>query len=109
MHPTIIQIGDFRLATYGVLVAAGYLIGILWLGAQREKMGLSEERFWTLIYVLFFWRDRRRQDSLLERGVALHRIRGPPPHPGFSLRVCVLRGIYGNGGGGVALSPPREV
>lgn len=53
MFPTLLQIGDFRLATYGVLVALGYLAGILWLTSQREKMGLDESRFWGLIYALF--------------------------------------------------------
>lgn len=54
MFPTLINIGGFHLATYGVLVAAGYMVGILWLNSQRKKMGLSEDRFWALIYVEFF-------------------------------------------------------
>lgn len=54
MHPTLLRIGDFRLATYGAFVAAGYLLGILYLGSQRERMGLDEEKFWRLIYAVFF-------------------------------------------------------
>lgn len=54
MFPTIVSIGPFRLATYGVLVAAGYLAAILWLGRERERMGLDEKTFWGLIYALFF-------------------------------------------------------
>lgn len=54
MFPTLIRIGDFNLATYGVLVAAGYLLGIWWLSTQHERMGLSEKHFWGLIYALFF-------------------------------------------------------
>lgn len=53
MYPTLIHLGPFRLATYGVLVAAGYLAGILWLASERERMGLSEREFWNLIYALF--------------------------------------------------------
>ncbi|OIO11247.1 MAG: prolipoprotein diacylglyceryl transferase [Elusimicrobia bacterium CG1_02_63_36] len=53
MFPTLIQIGSFRIATYGVIVAAGYLLGIAWLTKERERMGLDEERFWSLIYALF--------------------------------------------------------
>lgn len=50
----MIQIGSFKLATYGLLVAAGYLLGIFWLNRRRGEMGLSEDRFWGLIYALFF-------------------------------------------------------
>lgn len=53
MFPTLITIGGFRLATYGVLVAAGYLLGIWWLSRRRERMGLSEDAFWGLVYWLF--------------------------------------------------------
>jgi len=53
MFPTLLRIGDFQLATYGLLVASGYLAGIWWLSAQRDGMGLSEKRFWGLIYTLF--------------------------------------------------------
>ena len=53
MFPTVLRIGDFRLATYGVLVASGYLLGIWWLTSRREKMGLSEDDFWSLVYWLF--------------------------------------------------------
>lgn len=53
MFPTLIELGGLRLATYGVFVAAGYLLGISWLSANRGRMGLSEARFWNLVYVLF--------------------------------------------------------
>lgn len=53
MFPTLLRIGEFRLATYGVLVAAGYLLGISWLSKNRSRMGLGEEDFWNLIYWLF--------------------------------------------------------
>ena len=54
MLPTLIRIGHFRVATYGVLVALGYLLGVLWLSSERENMGLEEKVFWNLIYALFF-------------------------------------------------------
>lgn len=71
------------MATYGLLVAAGYLAGIAWLSAQRRNMELSEERFWNLIYVLFFgaivggkllywavsWRDILNGDLRLIRDI----------------------------------------
>lgn len=54
MFPTILKLGSFRLATYGILVAAGYMAGIAWLNAHREEMRLSEKQFWGLVYALFF-------------------------------------------------------
>ena len=60
MFPILIHIpnlpffGDFYIATYGVLVATAYLTGILWLKTRAKDMGLDEDRFWTLIYYLFF-------------------------------------------------------
>lgn len=54
MHPILIELGWFRISTYGAAVAAAYLLGILWLKSQRRDMGLSEDDFWTLIYALFF-------------------------------------------------------
>lgn len=54
MFPTLIRIGDFQLATYGVLVAAGYLLGILWLERRHERMGMDYDTFWRLIYLMFF-------------------------------------------------------
>jgi phosphatidylglycerol:prolipoprotein diacylglycerol transferase len=54
VFPTLIQFGSFKIATYGVIVASGYLLGIWWLTRERERMGLDEDRFWSLIYTLFF-------------------------------------------------------
>lgn len=53
MFPTLLTLGPFTLSTYGVLVAGGYVAGILWLQARREEMGLSEDAFWSLVYWLF--------------------------------------------------------
>jgi phosphatidylglycerol:prolipoprotein diacylglycerol transferase len=53
MFPTLLQVGGFRLATYGVLVASGYLLGIWWLARNRARMKLDEEAFWSLVYWLF--------------------------------------------------------
>lgn len=55
MFPVLIQAGSFRLASYGVLVAVGYLLGILWLRTQvRDMPKMNEDKFWVLIYSLFF-------------------------------------------------------
>lgn len=54
MFPHIVQLGPIQIATYGVFVALGYLSGILFLKSHRERLGLSEDGFWTLIYFCFF-------------------------------------------------------
>lgn len=57
MHPILIKLGSLQIATYGVVVAAGYLIGIFWLKTQiRDMPGIkgSEDKFWALIYIQFF-------------------------------------------------------
>ncbi|MBI5242370.1 MAG: prolipoprotein diacylglyceryl transferase [Elusimicrobia bacterium] len=54
MFPTLLQIGDFRLATYGVLMVAGYMASIWYLSAKRSKLGLDEAGFSSLICWLFF-------------------------------------------------------
>ncbi|MEK7384488.1 MAG: prolipoprotein diacylglyceryl transferase family protein [Elusimicrobiota bacterium] len=53
MLPTLLKLGSFELSTYGVLVAAAYLIAISWLNSKRSEMGLREDDFWSLIYWLF--------------------------------------------------------
>lgn len=53
MFPTLLTIGPFSLATYGVLSAAGYGAAIWWLSKRRRDMGLTEETFWSLVYWLF--------------------------------------------------------
>lgn len=60
MHPALIALGPVRISTYGFLVALGYLTGILWLKARMLPsaghaglVGLTEDKFWTLIYGLF--------------------------------------------------------
>lgn len=54
MYPHLIAYGGWHISTYGATVAVAYLIGILWLKTQIEPMGLTEDKFWTLIYMLFF-------------------------------------------------------
>lgn len=71
MWPTLIHFGGFRLASYGVLVAAGFLAGIWYLARERERLGFDEalfQRFVTgiflagmgggkLLYLLLYWRQ----------------------------------------------------
>src|SRR5438309_855524 len=55
MHPILITLGSWHISTYGFFVALAYLTGILWLKTQIPFMpGMNEDKFWTLIYGLFF-------------------------------------------------------
>jgi len=53
MHPVLFQVGALKIHTYGVLVAAGVLLG-LWLARRRApQAGLDPERVWNLgIYMV---------------------------------------------------------
>ena len=55
MYPTLIRLGPLTVSTYGVFVAAAYMVGILWLKSQIRFMPrMTEEKFWVMIYGLFF-------------------------------------------------------
>ncbi|MBI3551747.1 MAG: prolipoprotein diacylglyceryl transferase [Elusimicrobia bacterium] len=55
MHPVLIDFGFWRLSAYGTLVALGYLAAILWLKPRLTALpGMDEDKFWFLIYALFF-------------------------------------------------------
>lgn len=52
MFPTLVRVGPFSLATYGVLVAAGAMLAIQW--AKREIVErdalLDEDAYWNIVY-----------------------------------------------------------
>ena len=55
MHPILLRLGSWQLSTYGFFVALAYLTAIVWLKSQISSMpGLDEDKFWILIYGLFF-------------------------------------------------------
>jgi len=49
MFPYLINIGGFKLATYGVLAAAGYLAGALYAGRRAKLAGIKSETYWNLL------------------------------------------------------------
>ena len=54
MHPILIDFGFWKLSSYGAMVALAYLAAILWLKSRIKELGLTEEKFWYVIYCLFF-------------------------------------------------------
>ena len=69
MHPFVFTIGSFRLASYGVLAALGYLTALFYARGNARRIAFDEEQFWDmfaaiiigavlggkLLYVLLFW------------------------------------------------------
>lgn len=54
MHPILFHIGSQPIYTYGVLVAAGVLIGLWYLRRQAPRAGLDSKRTWDMaIYGIF--------------------------------------------------------
>ncbi len=44
MHPVLIRIGPFTIHTYGVFIAAGFLLGLALAVKQAKKEGIPQER-----------------------------------------------------------------
>jgi phosphatidylglycerol:prolipoprotein diacylglycerol transferase len=54
MHPTLFQFGVITVYTYGVLVAAGVILGLLYARRQASRAGLPPKEIWNLgIYMIF--------------------------------------------------------
>jgi phosphatidylglycerol---prolipoprotein diacylglyceryl transferase len=53
MHPILARFGPFTIYTYGVLVAAGVLLGLWYARRQAPRAGLDPEKVWNLgIYLV---------------------------------------------------------
>jgi phosphatidylglycerol:prolipoprotein diacylglycerol transferase len=54
MHPILAQVGSITVYTYGVLVAAGVILGLLYARRRAARAGLPPRQIWNLgIYVIF--------------------------------------------------------
>lgn len=71
MHPVLLQIGSFKIFSYGTMVALGFLAG-MWIGGREtDRLGIDRDRFYDLgmwmilsaivgsrlFHVLVYWRD----------------------------------------------------
>jgi phosphatidylglycerol:prolipoprotein diacylglycerol transferase len=52
MYPVLIKIGPITIYTYGVLVAAGFLVGILLAIRQAKKQGMPHQKISDLAFYL---------------------------------------------------------
>jgi phosphatidylglycerol---prolipoprotein diacylglyceryl transferase len=48
MHPILFQIGSITIYTYGVLVAAGVILGLWYARRQAPRAGLDPEKTWNM-------------------------------------------------------------
>jgi len=48
MHPVLFQLGSIPIYTYGVLAAAGFLLGLFYARWQAPRAGLNPEKIWNL-------------------------------------------------------------
>src|SRR5271165_4147078 len=54
MHPILFQSGAITVYTYGVLVATGVVLGLLYARRQASREGLPPREIWNLgIYMIF--------------------------------------------------------
>lgn len=55
MHPVLLQLGGFRIYSYGVLIAIGGVLSALFWSAKSARMGLKkDEDYWLLINTILF-------------------------------------------------------
>ena len=54
MHPILFQLGAITIYTYGVLVATGVILALLYARRQAARAGLPPREIWNLgIYMIF--------------------------------------------------------
>ena len=53
MHPVLLKIGSFELASYGVMTALGYVAACAYLLPRLKKINLDKDTFWNLIFIAF--------------------------------------------------------
>ena len=53
MHPTLIKIGSFELASYGLMTALGYVAACVYFLPRLKKINLDKDTFWNLIFIAF--------------------------------------------------------
>lgn len=71
MHPVFLRLGPLTINTYGVLVAAGFLLGLLLAARRARQEGIDAENIsdlgvWLIVagmggakvfHIVFFWED----------------------------------------------------
>ncbi len=53
MHPVLLKIGSFELASYGLMTALGYAAASWYLVKRLKSIGLDKDTFWNIIFIAF--------------------------------------------------------
>ena len=53
MHPVLLHIGSFELASYGLMTALGYAAASFYLLPRAKKVNINADTFWNLIFIAF--------------------------------------------------------
>jgi len=54
MHPVLFKIGNFPIASYGVMNMLGYLAGLYYLISRRDKIGIDKDTLWNILFITIF-------------------------------------------------------
>jgi len=52
MHPELITIGGFTVASYGVMNMLGYLAAVWYLLKHRDRVGVDKDTVWNIVFVV---------------------------------------------------------
>ena len=50
MHPILVEFGFFKIFTYGLLVATGFLVAILFASSRAQKEGVDPQKILDLCF-----------------------------------------------------------
>ena len=53
MHPILLKIGPFELASYGLMTALAYLVASWYLYKRLHYIKLDKDTFWNIIFIAF--------------------------------------------------------
>ena len=56
MHPVLLHIGNFELASYGLMTALGYAAAAWYLTPRLKNSGikgLTQDTFWNILFIVF--------------------------------------------------------
>jgi len=66
MHPVLFEFGPFTVYTYGVLVAARFLVGLWYPHNHAARAGLSPRNVWSLAVLLTLCASRASRHTRQE-------------------------------------------
>lgn len=55
MHPILFEIGNFKIYSYGVMVAIGFLVAVYFASREAQRIGIASQQIFDLgLYTLIF-------------------------------------------------------